>query len=377
MENKKKARRSAFQKTKKQPEWRRVQKENKFKRWFVRISFAALSLLIVFLSYQFWNFLSFLKKPLSQAPNTSAKSYVWDGKHQLNFLLLQFDDLEKTDGKIVFASLSFFDPASSRLRFLIIPVDISFLAQDSYITLQNCSNPTQNIDLLLEIISENLALPIDGYLVTDQRGLNVINADIRYDRAQGFEDGFSDWQQALFSWRNLLHLKRLKTDLYQYVWTDFSPQEIFALLGGVRTINPQDSSFFEIKANLTLEQNLPQIGKVVTIDTDAFDLLASKNFSEDAIQNERLTIEILNSTKISGLALETARLIKNMGGEVIEVGNQSERKTETYIEVFVDKPENYYTLARFAQILNCTVVNGNSEDQLRAQIRIVLGDSNQ
>ena len=159
--------------------------------------------------------------------------------------------------------------------------------------------------------------------------------------------------------------------------TDFSPQEIFALLGGVRTINPQDSSFFEIKANLTLEQNLPQIGKVVTIDTDAFDLLASKNFSEDAIQNERLTIEILNSTKISGLALETALLIKNMGGEVIEVGNQSERKTETYIEVFVDKPENYYTLARFAQILNCTVVNGNSEDQLRAQIRIVLGDSNQ
>ncbi|PIU69267.1 hypothetical protein COS81_00670 [candidate division WWE3 bacterium CG06_land_8_20_14_3_00_42_16] len=377
MENKKKARRSAFQKTKKQPEWRRVQKENKFKRWFVRISFAALSLLIVFLSYQFWNFLSFVKSPLSQAPNTSAKSYVWDGKHQLNFLLLQFDDLEKTDGKIVFASLAFFDPASSRLRFLIIPVDISFLAQDSYITLQNCSNPTQNIDLLLEIISENLALPIDGYLVTDQRGLNVINADIRYDRAQGFEDGFSDWQQALFSWRNLLHLKRLKTDLYQYVWTDFSPQEIFALLGGVRTINPQDSSFFEIKANLTLEQNLPQIGKVVTIDTDAFDLLASKNFSEDAIQNERLTIEILNSTKISGLALETARLIKNMGGEVIEVGNQSERKTETYIEVFVDKPENYYTLARFAQILNCTVVNGNSEDQLRAQIRIVLGDSNQ
>jgi len=377
MENKKKARRSAFQKTKKQPEWRRVQKENKFKRWFVRISFAALSLLIVFLSYQFWNFLSFVKSPLSQAPNTSAKSYVWDGKHQLNFLLLQFDDLEKTDGKIVFASLAFFDPASSRLRFLIIPVDISFLAQDSYITLQNCSNPTQNIDLLLEIISENLALPIDGYLVTDQRGLNVINADIRYDRAQGFEDGFSDWQQALFSWRNLLHLKRLKTDLYQYVWTDFSPQEIFALLGGVRTINPQDSSFFEIKANLTLEQNLPQIGKVVTIDTDAFDLLASKNFSEDAIQNERLTIEILNSTKISGLALETALLIKNMGGEVIEVGNQSERKTETYIEVFVDKPENYYTLARFAQILNCTVVNGNSEDQLRAQIRIVLGDSNQ
>jgi len=377
MENKKKARRSAFQKTKKQPEWRRVQKENKFKRWFVRISFAALSLLIVFLSYQFWNFLSFVKSPLSQAPNTSAKSYVWDGKHQLNFLLLQFDDLEKTDGKIVFASLAFFDPASSRLRFLIIPVDISFLAQDSYITLQNCSNPTQNIDLLLEIISENLALPIDGYLVTDQRGLNVINADIRYDRAQGFEDGFGDWQQALFSWRNLLHLKRLKTDLYQYVWTDFSPQEIFALLGGVRTINPQDSSFFEIKANLTLEQNLPQIGKVVTIDTDAFDLLASKNFSEDAIQNERLTIEILNSTKISGLALETARLIKNMGGEVIEVGNQSERKTETYIEVFVDKPENYYTLARFAQILNCTVVNGNSEDQLRAQIRIVLGDSNQ
>ncbi|PIZ42835.1 hypothetical protein COY34_02110 [candidate division WWE3 bacterium CG_4_10_14_0_2_um_filter_42_8] len=377
MENKKKARRSAFQKTKKQPEWRRVQKENKFKRWFVRISFAALSLLIVFLSYQFWNFLSFVKSPLSQAPNTSAKSYVWDGKHQLNFLLLQFDDLEKTDGKIVFASLAFFDPASSRLRFLIIPVDISFLAQDSYITLQNCSNPTQNIDLLLEIISENLALPIDGYLVTDQRGLNVINADIRYDRAQGFEDGFSDWQQALFSWRNLLHLKRLKTDLYQYVWTDFSPQEIFALLGGVRTINPQDSSFFEIKANLTLEQNLPQIGKVVTIDTDAFDLLASKNFSEDAIQNERLTIEILNSTKISGLALKTARLIKNMGGEVIEVGNQSERKTETYIEVFVDKPENYYTLARFAQILNCTVVNGNSEDQLRAQIRIVLGDSNQ
>jgi len=377
MENKKKARRSAFQKTKKQPEWRRVQKENKFKRWFVRISFAALSLLIVFLSYQFWNFLSFVKSPLSQAPNTSAKSYIWDGKHQLNFLLLQFDDLEKTDGKIVFASLAFFDPASSRLRFLIIPVDISFLAQDSYITLQNCSNPTQNIDLLLEIISENLALPIDGYLVTDQRGLNVINADIRYDRAQGFEDGFGDWQQALFSWRNLLHLKRLKTDLYQYVWTDFSPQEIFALLGGVRTINPQDSSFFEIKANLTLEQNLPQIGKVVTIDTDAFDLLASKNFSEDAIQNERLTIEILNSTKISGLALETARLIKNMGGEVIEVGNQSERKTETYIEVFVDKPENYYTLARFAQILNCTVVNGNSEDQLRAQIRIVLGDSNQ
>lgn len=377
MVNKKSISRSAFQKAKKQPEWRRVQKENKFKRWIVRISFAALSLLVVFLSYQFWNFLSFVKSPLSQAPNTSVKSHLWDRKHQLNFLLLQFDDMEKTDGKVVFASLAFFDPASSKLQFLIIPVDISFLAQDSYVTLQSYSNPAQNMDLLLEIISENLALPIDGYLVTDQKGLNVINADIRYDRAQGIEEGFGDWQRALFSWRNLLHLKRLKTDLYQYLWTDFSPQEIFALLWGVRTINSQDLSFFEIKDNLTLEQNLPQTGKVVTIDTDAFDLLASKNFSEDAIQNERLTIEILNSTKISGLALETARLIKNMGGEVIEVGNQSQEKTETYIEVFVDKPENYYTLARLAQILNCTVVNGNPEDQLRAQIRIVLGDSNQ
>lgn len=93
---------------------------------------------------------------------------------------------------------------------------------------------------------------------------------------------------------------------------------------------------------------------------------------DPVIASEHKTIAIFNSTEHPGLALTAARLISNLGGDVIIVSNSKEKFEETKIS-----GEKSKTYQRIKQIFGANdTIDSNAEELVtsRAQINLFLGE---
>ena len=99
------------------------------------------------------------------------------------------------------------------------------------------------------------------------------------------------------------------------------------------------------------------------------DNLARRLFSEDLIGKEGKKIQIINSTDVSGLGNRLARLVTNMGGNIILVatGNNPQKSSEiTYIG------DKSYTVERLSIVLGFSTIK--TTDKTIADIIITIGE---
>lgn len=80
----------------------------------------------------------------------------------------------------------------------------------------------------------------------------------------------------------------------------------------------------------------------------ATDKIVNKIFSDSFIENEQLSIQITNSTGVSGLAQRLSRLISNIGGDVVLITTGDK---ESEVSEILYSQELSYTVYRLSKIL--------------------------
>lgn len=108
--------------------------------------------------------------------------------------------------------------------------------------------------------------------------------------------------------------------------------------------------------------------KIEIIDDERTHLIVSENLSNAVFLSEKLTIEIVNATGETGLGSNVARLITNMGGNVILVNTAGR---EEAISSIITKRENTNTVRKIKVILNIPL--DNTFQPALSDVKITIG----
>ena len=154
--------------------------------------------------------------------------------------------------------------------------------------------------------------------------------------------------------------------------TNLTPFEVLRLKMGISAVR------FDKITTLNLEEmglldgsKLADGTEVLTSDPVRLDSL-SERFADPEIKTERKTIAVFNATSHSGIAQKAARLIANIGGDVIIISN-----SEIKIEKTAILGEASKTLDNLKQIFSSSgTIDPQLEDLAspRAQINLFLGE---
>jgi len=207
------------------------------------------------------------------------------------------------------------------------------------------TKPQANLDLTSQTVRNLLALPIDGYIVTDDAGLG------RIDRSLG--DGLG----------MIRLLPNLLTEIRRQIKTNLTFPTLLRVGQMIWSARSGGESW-----NLSQEE---------LFDWQHLDLELQKHFTDSKIVEERLKIQILNGTEESGLATHVARYVKNLGGDVIIVGNADQPDLRQ--SFLVTSQEDSYTVRRLIEVLQIEEVRRPEADRPldevgeRADLTIILG----
>lgn len=269
------------------------------------------------------------------------KAYMWQGEFNIN-LLVRAKNI----------SVLSYSPSNQQIFILEIP-------QNSYLDVAGGFGKWElrsiydlgGDPLLKQTIVNLLGMPIDGFL----------NFQGKYSQMET-KSIVEQFRKDPFNLLNLL--PNLKTDL--------TPFELLKLKMGLASVRFDKIKQVDlVKFNLFQLETLPDGTKVFTPDLVQLDSQVSE-LAEPFLQAEHKTIAIFNATSHPLLAQKAARLITNIGGNVIITSNGQEKFAKTTI-----MGEKSKTLDRLKQIFGLGgTIDPKLEDLVksRAQINIFLGE---
>ncbi len=271
----------------------------------------------------------------------SQRNYLWQGAFNINLLI-----------KAKKISLLSYSPQNQQITILEIP-------QNSYLDVARGFGKWElrsvfdlgGDKLLVDTLASLLGIPIDGYLrLTDKYSQVETSSLLEQLRKDPF----------------------ILVNILPYLKTDLTPFELVRLkmgLAGVRfdkikQLDLQDANVFE-------KDQLADGTQILSPDLVKLDSIVSL-LAEPSLQFEHKTIAIFNSTSHPGLAQKAARVVTNLGGDVIITSNGQNKFSTT--SVYGEKSK---TLERLKQIFGQGgTIDPKLEDQVssRAQINILLGE---
>lgn len=326
------------------PTWKDIQsKVRKNKRNKLAILVLALVVGLLLLSWMV-KFTNSLFTPWKVQGNLQKK-FLWNGEFNLNLLV-------RTDRTSIFV----LNPKEEKVMVVNIP-DETFLEVPSgfgswqlraIYELGETQKEIGGYKLLADSLTNFLAIPIDGFLdlkdLSPQRSTIEIVDTLR---------------------KNPLFMFNLLPDLK----TNLTMWELLRLdlkLSKVRFDKVEELSLDKLDA---LDRgNLPDGTAIFTGDPVKLDSVLS-GLADPAIVSEHKTIAVFNGTSKGQLAVKWARLIRNLGGNVIITGN-AEGTNKTKIT-----GEESTTLKRLQQIFGLGDTKDSPETSFsRAQINLLLGE---
>ena len=331
--------------------WKNIQSKNKIKRK-TKLGVIVLGLLLLLLLLsQVVKFTKTLFSPW-QISN-SVKNYTWDGKFNINFLLRS-----KT------ISLVSYNPSDQKVEVIDIPDNTYIEAAHGYgkwqvrsiYDLGQSQSGLGGNRLLKDSLQDLFAQPIDGFL--DFSGV--------YPNLSGKEI-IEKFRSDFFGPFNILH--GLKTDLT--LW------ELIKLKFGLASVRFDNVILIDLQEINVLSVDYLLDGSEVLIADPAQLDLALVDLADPKIKSERKTIALFNASEKPLFAQKWARLISNMGGDVIITANSQNTLDKSLVT-----GERSDTLLRLQQIFNsscssseCDKIQKEDEDlsSSRSQINLKLG----
>lgn len=270
----------------------------------------------------------------------SERKYHWNGEFNIN-LLVRTPSL----------SVLTYNPKEKRIIIINIP-DETFLEIPRGFGMWQVRSVygLGGDQLLKETLTSFLGLPVDGFLdfsaLKPQKSALELVEIIRKNPFSG-----------------LKFLSDLKTDL--------TPWELMKLKLGFGNVRFDKVKQLDLaKLNVLDKETLPDGTAVLTADPVKLDSVLD-SLADPAIAAEHRTIAVLNATERPQLAQTWARLITNLGGNVIITANASQKLKKT-----VATGEESLTLTRLRQIFgeNDKISPSDEAQPSRAQISVLLGD---
>lgn len=215
---------------------------------------------------------------------------VWDGESKINILIYNKD-----------FSLVSYSPKEKSLVLIEIPTNLYVDVPGGYGKFQLFAVPRladfeKKKDLVVQTIQNNLMVPIDGYIVED---------DSKSPSRPGDE-----FKQSIF-------FSCLKSNQ-----TNLKPWDLLRLWWNTKKLGESRLEKVVLSNRDVLnEKTLPDKAKVYEVVPEKYDLFIQKYSVDTEIRKERLSIEVLNGTEYSNLAQQFSRLLTNIGGVIIGVGN--------------------------------------------------------
>ena len=321
--------------------WKDVQSKVKSKKRN-KLALIVLGLVVLLLT------LSWLIQ-FTQSLFTSSipRNYHWDGEFNINLVL-------RGSGISVLS----YNPKEGKVTIFNIPDETFLEVPGGFGSWQiRAVYDLKGDPLLKETLTSFLGLPIDGFL------------DLSAMKSQPTGHQFVDLiRENPLSGFHLL--SSLKTDLT--IW------ELINLKRGLSTVRFDKIRELSLEKISVLDKStLPDGTPVFTADPVKIDSLIS-DLSDPAILAEHKSIALFNATNRPQLAQKWARLITNLGGNVIITTNAKKAVKNTQV-----LGEQSQTLKRLRQIFDLACQNNPKCDKIppldedlvssRAQINIFLG----
>lgn len=304
-----------------------------------RLAVLVLFLIVfIILMGNLFRFTQNLFQPISQ---TVKKEYSWDGQSRINLVVKSNE-----------VSLLSFDPEVKEVVIAEIPPETYVDVPGGYDSWQiravydlgQSENPPKGARLLRESVGLLLGLPIDGYLQVNDKSTQEMVDDLRAPL-------------------KIMELTSLKTDL--------TPIELLKLEYGLSQVRFDKVKIHNLSDLEILSQEDIAGSKALIADPLRLDGFVVKNFFDSQIRDEQKTIAIFNATDTPGLAAKAARIITNLGGNVIIQTNSA-----TKLEKTVVVGDDSFTKKRLGQVFCekgiCDKIAPSGFD-FRAQLNVVLG----
>ncbi|MFZ5366277.1 MAG: LytR C-terminal domain-containing protein [Patescibacteria group bacterium] len=311
-----------------EPRWQKEQKEKKQKRNFlaVRLWFVfALVLILLGLGLKTYRV---------------VKNSIWDGSSRINFVLKGEE-----------AILASFEPGES-LTLIPIPKGTNLLLTHGYgkyrvEAVLGLEELEKRQALLVETIQENLGVPVEGWIRITNYKLQITN----------YKEGI---------------LNELENQILGKGKTNFSTWDILRLWWEIKKIREGEIEVLDLeKLNVFSQSKLPDGTVVLEIAPAQLDVQIQKYLADSQVKKEKLAIEVLNGTSYLGLAERGARILTNIGGEVVAVGNSEVGSEKCEVES-EKKNKNSYTVLKIIKIFSCSWREKKEEG--RGEITLILGE---
>ena len=319
------------------PSWKSVQSKKKLKQK-TKLALSVLGLIIILLLIA--QFFKGFKALNSSWQMNVKKNYTWSGQFNINLLLhlknLSLVSYNPTDGKIII-------------------VDIP---GETYVEAANGSGKWQvrslfdlgGDKLVKSTMQDFFAQPIDGFL--------DFSGEFKSKSAEELIDFLRSGP-----FTGLKILPNIKTDLTLF--------ELIRFKLGLSSVRFDKITKINL-SNILEKDKLADGTEILTSDPNKLDVVLV-DLADTLIKNEHKNIAIFNATEKAFFAQKWARLITNIGADVIITSN-----AQTVVDKTIVSGDPSKTLDRIRQILNscrdCDKITKSDEDFVssRGQITIKL-----
>lgn len=317
-------------KKKKEPRWLQEQeKRRKFKTHKAVTNLLLLIFLLLFLGIG-WRFYGFFKNS------------TWDGKNRLT-LVLKIDPI----------SLVSFDPESEEISFLLIPDgsyietanNYGFYRIEKIYPLGELEN--RGVEFLSASLEAYLGLPIDGWVIADKK-----------------------WTSETKS----LLLNLIVSAIKDKSVSNLGRWDLIRLWLAINQTRAHKIEVIDLgETTATEEFVLPDGNLAKKVDNQRLSRIVSNLFTDYRIRREDLAIAVMNAGKETGLATKAAKLISNIGGRLVEIGDWPEKLDQCQLKASAEARKSY-TAQKLLDIFGCQM--GNDLEGERWELLLILTEEN-
>ena len=327
--------------------WKKLRLSKKIKH---RLKILGLALIVVFATIVVSGAVAlyqFLAKPMATAAGAVEGSVAFPGG-RFNLLLITLEDANDPTSLIKELSVFTLDTGEDGVFVVKLPLEAEVLVPQGFgghklaavYSLGALTKPQANLDLTAQTVSQLLAVPIDGYIVTDDGGLGEIG------------------QYLGGGWRMIRLLPNFVTELRRSIKTNLTLPSLLRVGQFIWSAKSSSGGW-----------NIP---KEELFDWQHLDLELAKHFIDLKIVEERLKIQVLNATEKPGLATHVGRYVKNLGGDAIIVSNFE--RTDVKQSFIIAADQESHTVKRLMEVLQIGEVRSEFEGVgERADLTIILG----
>ncbi len=321
-----------------------------------------------------------LKLNLAYKDSISQDREDWTAEDKINLLLVGMDSREDSYGYIDALAILMLDPRDHSVGIFNINSNVSvFLAeQDKYVKIKSLYNEgifsgnSVPISLVIQGVEDLTSIRIDRYIMLNEdetvnivdslggvyinNSQEIIDKDIsggngsfnlksgsfrltgndflNYLRVDddGVDnklmrqvDGLEGFLKRVSSYMLFIKFPYIIDEISDEVYTDLTKKELFYFAYEVMRLSDIRSSYMK-------ESSLNKVDGILLVVEDELDKDIQTVFIDNSVGKEQARVEIFNSTSIKGLAAYRARWLRNIGVDVIRVGDSAEvfEKTTIY-----------------------------------------------